>query len=250
MVDTGSSCSIWPLRLVSNKPKKSCISLHAVNLSTIDTYGQVSLTLNFNLHRNFHWVFIIADLPYWVGLGRRSQWFGHVRFALAVICTHSIVIGSVYVFKLRTFVVSLRHFLLKYFGWTLNCSTWESFNNRSSTVCVYIYIMCVCLCKTRVLIIMWLNLIDLTLLSEVIRTMSCWISHKELPHLIFTFSFFYCFLLSLSLSLFHSSLPWSLSLYHPSSPFNSFCLFISTLSLVTLIHFPLFLLYLPFFFSY
>ena len=36
MVDTGSSCSIWPLRLVSNKPKKSCISLHVVNLSIID----------------------------------------------------------------------------------------------------------------------------------------------------------------------------------------------------------------------
>ena len=64
IVDTGSSCSIWPLCLVSNKPKKSCISLHAVNLSTIDTYGQLSLTLNLSLRRNFRWVFIIADLPY------------------------------------------------------------------------------------------------------------------------------------------------------------------------------------------
>ena len=63
MVDTGSLCSIWPLRLASNKPKKSCISLHAVNLSTIETYGQVSLTLNLGLRRNFRWIFIIADLP-------------------------------------------------------------------------------------------------------------------------------------------------------------------------------------------
>ena len=64
MVDTGSACSIWPLCLVSDKLKKSDISLHAVNLSTIDTYGQISLTLNFGLRRNFLWIFIIADLPY------------------------------------------------------------------------------------------------------------------------------------------------------------------------------------------
>ena len=64
MVDTGSSCSVWPLRLVSNQPKKLCISLHAVNLSTIDTYGQVSLTLDLRLRRCFRWIFIITDLPY------------------------------------------------------------------------------------------------------------------------------------------------------------------------------------------
>ena len=64
MVDTGSACSIWPLRLVSEKLKKSYISLHAVNLSTIDIYGQISLTLNLGLRRNFRWVFIIAELSY------------------------------------------------------------------------------------------------------------------------------------------------------------------------------------------
>ena len=64
MVDTGSSCPIWPLHLVSNKPKKSCIPLHAVNLSTIDTYGQVSQALNLGLRRNFRLIFIIADLLY------------------------------------------------------------------------------------------------------------------------------------------------------------------------------------------
>ena len=64
MVDTGSACSIWPLSLVSDKPKKSDISLYAVNLSTIDTNGQISLTLNLGLRRNFRWIFIIADLTY------------------------------------------------------------------------------------------------------------------------------------------------------------------------------------------
>ncbi|XP_029633818.1 uncharacterized protein LOC115209528 [Octopus sinensis] len=63
IVDTGSSCSIWPLRLTSDKPKKSAINLHAVNLSPIKTYGQVSLHLDLNLRRDFRWVFVIADLP-------------------------------------------------------------------------------------------------------------------------------------------------------------------------------------------
>ena len=57
MVDTDSSCSIWPLRWFQT------ISLHAVNLST-DTYGQVSLTLDPGLHRSFRWIFIITNLPY------------------------------------------------------------------------------------------------------------------------------------------------------------------------------------------
>ena len=64
MVYTGSACSIWPLHLVSDQLKKSDISLHAVNLSTIDTYGQISLTLNLGLLHNFCSIFIIADLPY------------------------------------------------------------------------------------------------------------------------------------------------------------------------------------------
>ncbi|XP_014788566.1 uncharacterized protein LOC106882408 [Octopus bimaculoides] len=64
MVDTGFSCSIWPLCLTSDKPKKSAINLHTVNLSLIKTYGQVSLNPDLNLQRDFRWVFVIADLPY------------------------------------------------------------------------------------------------------------------------------------------------------------------------------------------
>ncbi|XP_029643461.1 uncharacterized protein LOC115217882 [Octopus sinensis] len=64
MVDTGSSCSILPLRFSSNKPQLSNISLYAVNQSPIKTYGQTSLTLDLALRRNFKWNFVIADLPH------------------------------------------------------------------------------------------------------------------------------------------------------------------------------------------
>ena len=70
--------------------------------------------------------------------GRLSQTFGRVRFVSAFIRARFIFISSTHVFEFRTFFQYLRHFLLNFFGRTLNCSTWETFNNRGSTVCIYI----------------------------------------------------------------------------------------------------------------
>lgn len=64
MVDTGSSCSIWPLLLVTDRPWQSALVLHAGNSSQIMTYGQRSLTLDLNLRRSFSWFFVVTDLPY------------------------------------------------------------------------------------------------------------------------------------------------------------------------------------------
>ncbi|XP_029636863.1 uncharacterized protein LOC115212164 [Octopus sinensis] len=61
MVDTGSCCSIWPLRLTGDKPKRSSIVLHAIDSSPIATFGQVSLRLDIHLRRDFQWVFVVAD---------------------------------------------------------------------------------------------------------------------------------------------------------------------------------------------
>ena len=55
-------------------------------------------------------------------------------FALAVILTCSIFISLTHMFKLRTFVQSLRQF----FGQTLNGWTWELFDNQGSMIYIYI----------------------------------------------------------------------------------------------------------------
>ena len=64
LVDTGAVCSISPLKLLTEKPQVSSISLQAVNHSPISTYGQTSRSLNLELRRDFTWVFTFADLPY------------------------------------------------------------------------------------------------------------------------------------------------------------------------------------------
>lgn len=64
LVDTGSSCSIWPVSLLSTRPTASNISLHAVNQSEILTFGRISLTLDLGLRRSLPWTFIIAEVPY------------------------------------------------------------------------------------------------------------------------------------------------------------------------------------------
>ena len=72
--------------------------------------------------------------------GWLNQPFGCVWFVSAVILICSFSIGFTRMIKLRTFVQWLRHFFLNFFYQTLNCSTWESFNNWSSNI--YIYICC------------------------------------------------------------------------------------------------------------
>ena len=73
---------------------------------------------------------------------RLGQLLGRFRFASAVICARSVAIGLTHVFEPRTFVRSLRHFLLKFFGRILNCPTWVSFDDRGSSVYIYLYIYC------------------------------------------------------------------------------------------------------------
>ena len=72
-------------------------------------------------------------------LSRHGQPYGRIQLASAVIHTRFVFIDSIHRFELRSFVRSLRQFLLKYFGWTLNGSIWEPFDKQCSTV--YIYIM-------------------------------------------------------------------------------------------------------------
>ena len=64
LVDTGAACSIWPLKLLTEKPPVSPITLQVVNYSPIPTYGQISRSLDLELRRDFTWVFTVADLPY------------------------------------------------------------------------------------------------------------------------------------------------------------------------------------------
>lgn len=49
MVDTHSNCSIWPHHLVLDKSRQPPLFMHALNLSCIESYGQITLTLSLNL---------------------------------------------------------------------------------------------------------------------------------------------------------------------------------------------------------
>ena len=64
LVDTGTACSIWPLKLLTEKPPVSPITLQALNHSPIPTYSQISRSLDLELQRDFTWVFTVADLAY------------------------------------------------------------------------------------------------------------------------------------------------------------------------------------------
>ena len=67
--------------------------------------------------------------------GRLGQPFGRVRSASAGLQSFArFQFVSTCVFKLRTFVRSVGHFLLIFWCWTQNCSTWESFDNQRSTM--------------------------------------------------------------------------------------------------------------------
>ncbi|GFX03332.1 transposon Ty3-G Gag-Pol polyprotein [Trichonephila clavipes] len=62
LIDTGSDVSLIPAN-VYQKRNASQQTLFATNSSTINVYGQKTLTLNFNL-RDFMWTFLIADIQY------------------------------------------------------------------------------------------------------------------------------------------------------------------------------------------
>lgn len=62
MVDTGAEISILPATQI-DKTRTAVRSLQDVNHTTISTYGERSLTLNFGFRRVFRWIFIVADVP-------------------------------------------------------------------------------------------------------------------------------------------------------------------------------------------
>ncbi|GFS79759.1 transposon Ty3-G Gag-Pol polyprotein [Trichonephila clavipes] len=61
LVDTGSDVSLIPAN-VYQKRNASQQNFFATNSNTINVYGQKTLTLNFNLRRDFMWNFLIADV--------------------------------------------------------------------------------------------------------------------------------------------------------------------------------------------
>ena len=63
LVDTGAEVSVIPPPpgMIGST---SAHQLKAANGSPIATYGQRSVTLNLGLRREFHWVFVIADVPF------------------------------------------------------------------------------------------------------------------------------------------------------------------------------------------
>ncbi|GBL96975.1 hypothetical protein AVEN_247659-1 [Araneus ventricosus] len=60
-VDTGSDASLIPTNTYQ-KRNSSQQAFFAANSSTIDVYGQKTLSLNFNLRRDFLWTFLIANI--------------------------------------------------------------------------------------------------------------------------------------------------------------------------------------------
>lgn len=61
LVDSGAEISILPASS-SDKKRARGFDLQAANRTTIPTYGERSLTLNFGLRRTFRWIFVIADV--------------------------------------------------------------------------------------------------------------------------------------------------------------------------------------------
>ncbi|GFV81191.1 peptidase A2 domain-containing protein [Trichonephila clavipes] len=61
LVDTGSDVSLIPANVYQTR-NASQQTLFVTNSSAINMYGQKTLTLNFNLRRDFMWTFLIAEV--------------------------------------------------------------------------------------------------------------------------------------------------------------------------------------------
>lgn len=59
LIDTGSDVSILPCKPKTKQANN--LKLFAANNTTIDTYGERTITINLNLRRLFQWSFILAD---------------------------------------------------------------------------------------------------------------------------------------------------------------------------------------------
>ncbi|CAI9726832.1 Hypothetical predicted protein [Octopus vulgaris] len=55
-VDTGAACSIWPAKLLKEKLEPAYLTLQVVNQSDIQTFEEISLTLDLHLRREYKWV--------------------------------------------------------------------------------------------------------------------------------------------------------------------------------------------------
>ena len=62
LIDTGSDLCCYPHRWLSDRRKRTDYDLCAANGSSIQTFGTITLTLNFRLRRNFTWTFVVADV--------------------------------------------------------------------------------------------------------------------------------------------------------------------------------------------
>ena len=88
LVDTGADISIIPPS-PAEKRHLSSRTLQAVNQTSIQTYGEKSLTLDIGLRRTFRWIFVIADLPMPI-LGADF----HTNFGLKVDVAHRQLIDT------------------------------------------------------------------------------------------------------------------------------------------------------------
>ena len=62
LVDTSSEVSVIHLSKAERKNQQDTFGLLVANNLSIVTYGTHSLTLNLGLHRNFSWVFMVANM--------------------------------------------------------------------------------------------------------------------------------------------------------------------------------------------
>ncbi len=64
MVDSGADVSAIPATPVDRLTPHLSLILHAINHSSIRTFGQKFISLDLGLRRSFPFVFILADIPH------------------------------------------------------------------------------------------------------------------------------------------------------------------------------------------
>ena len=62
LIYTSSSISVFPRSRIPEKIAVTTLVLVAANSTTIKTYGQRILTLDFGLRREFRWLFVVVDV--------------------------------------------------------------------------------------------------------------------------------------------------------------------------------------------
>lgn len=62
LIDTGADLCVYPRSAVPDRRVKSDYVLSAANGTPINTYGTITLSLNFGLRRDFIWRFVIAEV--------------------------------------------------------------------------------------------------------------------------------------------------------------------------------------------